>query len=362
MKMPGFRGFRPLRLHPALASALVVLVVGGIAAGAAALFLLPDGAVPEPGTEAARLATTDPATLEGGRPEGARRDPGRDVAREPPGPAGAAPKVILRAGLVIPPPSIGGAPGGDKLPTWRRLAVPATPAGGRPTISIMIDDMGLNKVQSDRAVRLIAPITLSWMPYAPGVTDQAAIGAAHGHETMLHMNMEALGRTDPGPNALRTWLPAETNLGYLRTALDRLPLAVGLNQHEGSVASLSVPLMDVVMGELKARGLLFVDSLTITHSVALRRAQAAGVSAVGRDVFLDNSPDPGAIRAQLAATEAMARRTGHAIAIGHPRPATVDALAAWLPTLSAKGFVLWPVSAAVIAERNLQVAQQPAAE
>jgi polysaccharide deacetylase 2 family uncharacterized protein YibQ len=96
--------------------------------------------------------------------------------------------------------------------------------------------------------------------------------------------------------------------------------------------------------------------------VALARAQANGIAAVSRDIFLDNSPDPNAIRMQIAATEAMARRTGHAIAIGHPRQTTIDALAAWVPTLAARGFVLWPVSAAVIAERNLQVAQQAPAE
>jgi hypothetical protein len=226
----------------------------------------------------------------------------------------------------------------------------------------MIDDMGLNRVQSDRAVRLPAPLTLSWMPYAVNVTEQAAVGAAHGHETMLHMNMEALGRTDPGPDSLRTWLPAETNRTYLRQALDRLPLAVGLNQHEGSVASLSVPLMDIVMGELKARGLLFVDSLTIPHSVALGRAEANGVAGVARDVFIDNSPDPAAIRGQLAVMEAIARHAGHVIAIGHPRQTTMDVLGAYLPTVTTRGFVLWPVSATVAAENATPPAQRHAAE
>ena len=82
------------------------------------------------------------------------------------------------------------------------------------------------------------------------------------------------------------------------------------------------------------------------------------------DQFLDHPlfASCNAIQAQIAATEAMARRTGHAIAIGHPRPTTVDALAAWVPTLAARGFVLWPVSATVIAERNLQVAEQAPGE
>lgn len=276
--------------------------------------------------------------------------------------AGVATPVRLRSQPAEPATTQAPPASGDAQPAWQRLGVPAAAAEGRPTIAIMIDDMGLNHVQSDRAVRMPAPLTLSWMPYAPEVTEQAAIGAAHGHETMLHMNMEALGRTDPGPDSLRTWLPAETNLTSLRRALDRLPNAVGLNQHEGSVASLSIPLMDIVMGELKARSLLFVDSLTIPHSVALRRAEAAGIAALGRDVFLDNSPDPHAIRTQLAEVEAIARGHGHVIAIGHPRQTTMDVLAAYLPTVAARGFVLWPVSATVAAAKNLQVAQRPAGQ
>jgi polysaccharide deacetylase 2 family uncharacterized protein YibQ len=79
-------------------------------------------------------------------------------------------------------------------------------------------------------------------------------------------------------------------------------------------------------------------------------------------VFLDNSPDPNAIRAQIADMEATARRNGHVIAIGHPRATTMDVLAAYLPTVAARGFVLWPVSATVAAAKNVQMAQRPAAE
>jgi len=243
---------------------------------------------------------------------------------------------------------------------WRNRAIPAPPTDGKPTIAIMLDDMGLNRAQSNRATQLPGPLTLSWMSYAPNVTEQAAAAALLGHETMLHMPLEPLGRTDPGPDALRTWQTPEENLARLRAALDRLPLAIGLNQHEGSIGSLSVPLMDLIMGELKARDLIFLDSLTIQHSVALDRAKAAGVPAIPRDVFLDNSPDPGAIRAQLAQAEAIARRTGSVIAIGHPRQSTVDVLAQYLPTVAARGFTLWPVSATLEAQIHMQLVAAPA--
>ncbi|MBT4019764.1 MAG: divergent polysaccharide deacetylase family protein, partial [Alphaproteobacteria bacterium] len=47
---------------------------------------------------------------------------------------------------------------------------------------------------------------------------------------------------------------------------------------------------------------------------------------------------------RLAEVEKIARAQGHAVAIGHPHGATIEALANWLPHLEKAGFVLVPVS------------------
>ena len=62
-------------------------------------------------------------------------------------------------------------------------------------------------------------------------------------------------------------------------------------------------------------------------------------------MFLDHAPSPIAVRSALLDVEEVARRQGHAIAIGHPKDATIDALAEWLPDARARGFALVPVSA-----------------
>ncbi len=249
--------------------------------------------------------------------------------------------------VAAPPPSVPAGPA-----AWRRNAVPAPPAQGRPTITIVIDEMGVATGPSARTIALPGPLTLSWLPYAPRLAEQIAAAAALGHEAMLDMPMEALGRADPGPDALRTWLPPATNLAMLRAALVLVPTAVALNQREGSVASLSVPVMDLVMVELRARGMAFLDSAAIPHAVAFARAEAAGLESVGPDLFIDNDPDPAAIRARLAESEEIARKRGHAILIGRPRQTTLDVLEQYLPTLAERGFVLWPISARVAAATN----------
>ncbi len=45
--------------------------------------------------------------------------------------------------------------------------------------------------------------------------------------------------------------------------------------------------------------------------------------------------------------EAVARRNGSAVGIGHPHRATLDVLARWLPEARARGFAIVPVSAIV---------------
>jgi hypothetical protein len=67
-----------------------------------------------------------------------------------------------------------------------------------------------------------------------------------------------------------------------------------------------------------------------------------------RDVFLDNEwNDRAAIARQFAHLEAVARRRGSAIGIGHPHRATLDVLVRWLPEARARGFAIVPVSAIV---------------
>ena len=234
-------------------------------------------------------------------------------------------------------------------PRWQRFAVAPPATYGRPAISIVIDDLGVIHPGTPRAVALPGPLTLAWFPFARNLPEQVAAATERGHETLLHMPMQAFGNSIAwtGPDPLRIDLPPAENLRRLVAAIDAVPDTVGLNNHMGSVATRDVALMEMVAQEVKRRDMLLLDSLTIGHSVAYRCAAQAGVPATSRDVFIDNTADAGLIMSQLQLTERIARHTGHVVAIGHPRPHTLDALEAWLPGLAAKGFVLWPLSATV---------------
>jgi polysaccharide deacetylase 2 family uncharacterized protein YibQ len=60
---------------------------------------------------------------------------------------------------------------------------------------------------------------------------------------------------------------------------------------------------------------------------------------IARDVFLDDTITPQAIRAQLEQTERVARRKGYAVAIGHAfNHLTMQILKEEIPLLEKQGF------------------------
>jgi polysaccharide deacetylase 2 family uncharacterized protein YibQ len=235
--------------------------------------------------------------------------------------------------------------------SWRRNALPFRDLNSRPLIAIVIDDVGLDRPHSKRAWELPGPLTMSFLPYARGLREQARAARAHGQELMLHLPMEPGGRADPGPNALLVSLSDAELKHRVTMALDSFDGYVGVNNHMGSRFTAFRPGMETVLRQFKARGLLFLDSRTSAQSVGDQLAHELGVPSVARNVFLDDDGALDAVRRRLAETETVARRQGFAVAIGHPHEATIHALAEWLPTVAAKGFALAPLSA-VLRKRN----------
>jgi len=234
---------------------------------------------------------------------------------------------------------------GAKLPAWQRFAVPIH-RDGRPKIVVVIDDLGLDRKRSKATVALPGPLTMSYMAYAEDLKSQTAAAKRAGHELMLHVPMEpSSSKINPGPNVLISGMPADELRKNVTWNLDQVSGYVGINNHMGSRFTADRDGMKIVIQALKERGLLFLDSLTSGSSVAHDVARNAGIPFAIRNVFLDHEDDLDAINRQLERTEQVARQTGLAIAIGHPRDKTLTALRAWLPELNALGFQLVPISA-----------------
>jgi uncharacterized protein len=234
---------------------------------------------------------------------------------------------------------------------WRKNAVPFRDLNSRPLIAVVIDDVGLDRPRSKRAWELPGPLTMSFLPYAKDLREQAKAARAKGHELMLHLPMEPNGRNDPGPNALLVSLTDAELRQRTTAALDSFDGFAGVNNHMGSRFTAFKPGMETVLRQFKGRGLMFLDSRTSAQSLGDQLAQEMGVPSIVRHVFLDDDESLDAVRKKLAEAEAIARRQGFVVVIGHPHEATLQALAEWLPGVQGKGLALAPATA-VLRKRN----------
>jgi len=229
------------------------------------------------------------------------------------------------------------------------LALAATPAAAEPgsevAISLIIDDLGNNLREGERAAHLPGPVACAILPHTPHAKAIAEAAYASGKEVMLHLPMESRdAQEEPGPGQLDTGMPALEMRATLDYNLTTVPHVVGVNNHMGSLLTTEPVAMDWLMRELNRRHLFFIDSRTAAASVAAVRARMLGVPMLERDVFLDDDLSPQAVSAQLDRLEQLAHRHGFALAIGHPHPVTLTALEQWLPRLQERGIRLIPLT------------------
>jgi polysaccharide deacetylase 2 family uncharacterized protein YibQ len=212
-------------------------------------------------------------------------------------------------------------------PGW--LGQPAAPVAA-PVVAICIDDLGEDLSGTEAAMRLPRAVALSFLPFAAMTPGFAARAREEGHTVLAHVPMEALRGGNPGPMALLLGMGADEIARRLNWSLERVPGAVGVNNHEGSRFTSDAQALAPVMAILKARGLFFFDSRTSGGSKGEAAARAAGVETIGRDIFLDDDRNEAAVKAQLNALAATARKRGVAVAIGHPHAATLRLVKEWL--------------------------------
>lgn len=211
-------------------------------------------------------------------------------------------------------------------------------SGKQPMIALVIDDCGIAEAATRAAIALPPEVTMTFLPYGTKSAALARQAAAAGHDILLHMPMQPEGSADPGPEALTVDLSAAEITRRLREGFTSLPPVIGMNNHMGSRFTSDAAAMAPVIEEMRQRNLLFLDSVTSAKSVAAAAARAAGVPTLSRDVFLDDTVTEAEVERQLARAEALARKHGSAIAIGHPHSSTIKVLHRWLADYRQRGF------------------------
>jgi polysaccharide deacetylase 2 family uncharacterized protein YibQ len=228
----------------------------------------------------------------------------------------------------------------------RQAQQPAKPGPPRPKVAIVIDDLGYDARLGRRFLALPEPLSFAVLPHAAFSTSFAREAHEAGREVLLHLPMEPKGYPglNPGEGTLLVAMSDGALVEALRQNLNAFPFIVGVNNHMGSRFSEDEEKMRVVLGEIKQRGLFFLDSRTSAESKGYGLAIQMGIPTAERDVFLDNIQSSQAIRSELRRLVQLARLKGRAVGIAHPHEATLEVFGQALPQLGQEGIDLVPVS------------------
>ncbi len=213
-----------------------------------------------------------------------------------------------------------------------------------PQISIILDDLGVERVNGERALQLHSNITFAFLPQE--LFTQPLLKQANqlNREVILHMPMESVARIRRNKGVLRQDMPETLFKKILKQNLNAIPGLIGVNNHRGSLLTQDARAMTWLMQELKQRNLFFIDSKTTAQSVAASVAGAHQIPNLTRHVFLDNLQQHDYIRGQMQQLVKIAKQRGWAIGIGHPHPETIDIIAELIPQFNADNIRLVRVS------------------
>jgi polysaccharide deacetylase 2 family uncharacterized protein YibQ len=224
---------------------------------------------------------------------------------------------------------------------------PGTAYPGRP-VAVIIDDIGFDLRIVEELAGIPASIAFAVLPHTPHAVEAARLLHAAGKEILLHLPMEP--RSHPGESPGAGALMADMDEGEIRRQiredLAAVPFVSGVNNHMGSRFMEDEARLAIVMEELRAKDLFFVDSRTTADSRGRESAGRAGVRFTARDVFIDHAPGYAAALENLTGAFRQGQRNGAPVLmIGHPHTETVRAIRDALPFWQKEGVKVIPVSA-----------------
>jgi polysaccharide deacetylase 2 family uncharacterized protein YibQ len=206
-----------------------------------------------------------------------------------------------------------------------------------PKVAIIIDDMGYHELIGQKLLSLPVELTYSFLPFAPHTKTQEEVAYVAGKSILLHLPLQPKDSAwDPGPGALFLDDSPEIKKEKFKKCLREVPHAIGVNNHMGSRYTEDVPAMTLLLDEIDARSLYFVDSYTTSGSVGLSLAKQLEIKSARRHVFLDNILTEDEICKQLDLLVGVAEKNGWGIGIAHPHEVTLNAISNCVETFSSR--------------------------
>ena len=189
---------------------------------------------------------------------------------------------------------------------------------------IIMDDVSYaHDVKAIRSVGL--PLVMSFLPPSSRHPESAMLATSiPGY--MVHLPLEAVDFSDEEAVTLRVADSKEMIAAQIAKIKKLYPAVRYINNHTGSKFTADEAAVERLIGVMRDSGLTFVDSRTTGKTKVKEVDEKYGLRYLSRDVFLDHHDGVENIKKQIRKAVDMAKRHGNAVAIGHPRADTIEAL------------------------------------
>jgi len=226
-------------------------------------------------------------------------------------------------------------------------ATAASKSEALPRIAIVIGGMGLSTTATETAIdTLPREVTRAFAPYGAEVDRLASRARQSGHELALQMPLEPYDYpdNDPGPHTLLTGLSTDQNRDRLHWVMSRFTGYVGVLNYMGARFTASDESLRPILGELRDRGLIYLDDGSSPRSLAGNISSEVGLPFAQANLVIDAVPSQEEIESQLSRLVEIAKLRGIAIGVGSGLPITIHAVDEWADRLKDEGVLLVPAS------------------
>lgn len=219
----------------------------------------------------------------------------------------------------------------------------ATCAWTAPQVALVMDDLGFNLWSVKAVAAFPCRMTGSIIPSTRYVALSASILHTAGKEVFVHMPMTSKRiQEETDPLLIRPRLTCSETTRRLHVAIDLVPYAVGMNNHEGGFATTNRETMDCVMSALP-RQFMFLDSSTTPKTKAWMAARAAGLPWSRCNIFLlGNTPKD--LERSFQDALKIAKKRGSVVVIAHPYKMAVEELPGLIRNAKRQGFKFVPAT------------------
>jgi polysaccharide deacetylase 2 family uncharacterized protein YibQ len=236
----------------------------------------------------------------------------------------------------------------DGREPWKSYARPFAADPSTPVVALIVEGLGQSTALTEAAIaHLPLDVTLSFSAYGQGLKNWVAAARQQGHEVLLELPMEseAFPADDPGPMAMMTSKTPSENLKNLNLLMMQAQGYVGFVGTHGSQFTKNPKALAPVLGEMKTRGLLFMDPRTSDSSLTLDLADQMQMPRAIADLTIDPNVSDRRLRAQLDTLETLAKNQGATAAIISATPNSIKTIKDWATSLN--GVKIAPISSLV---------------